>query len=165
MGDSLARPSEASSLRELEVKASWLAQHENRHIVYERLGERAGVDLSPQEMWILFRMDETGPITRADLAARGRPRSRAAAPLVPPAARPLAGGGGGGRSRGRRLHRHRGGPRRAGPAGTGAIELLTELLAEWEPEAHPEILLMVERLTRSLAEEAPSEVGEPVGVA
>ena len=42
---------------------------------------------------------------------------------------------------------------------------VTELLAEWEPEAHPEILLMVKRLTRSLAEEAPSEVAEPVGVA
>jgi hypothetical protein len=41
---------------------------------------------------------------------------------------------------------------------------VTELLAEWEPEAHPEILRMVERLTRSLAEEAPSEVAEPVAV-
>ena len=148
VGDSLARPSEASSLRELEVKASWLAQHENRHIVYERLGERAGVDLSPQEMWILFRMDETGPITRADLAARvGRDRER-----LRPWFRQL-------------LDRslvavEEGDPEDAvctvTEEGRAVLDRLaqarssslTELLAEWEPEAHPEILLMVERLTR-----------------
>jgi DNA-binding MarR family transcriptional regulator len=164
VGDSLARPSDASSLRELEVKASSLAQHENRHIVYERLGERAGVHLSPQEMWILFRMDETGPVTRAELAARvGRDRERLRPWFRQLMDRSLVTVG-------------EGDPEEAEFAVTDDGEAVlarlaqarsnsvTELLAEWEPEAHPEILRMVERLTRSLAEEAPREAKEPVAV-
>jgi EmrB/QacA subfamily drug resistance transporter len=162
VGDSLARPSEAISLRELEVKASWLAQHENRHIVYERLGERAGVDLSPQEMWLLFRLGEVEPATGAELAARvGRDRERLRPWFRRLVDRSLVAVEGSDvedavctvTEDGRDVLEH---------LGRARSNSVTELLAEWEPEAHPEILRMVERLTRSLAEEAPSEVAEPV---
>jgi EmrB/QacA subfamily drug resistance transporter len=157
VGDSFAKPSEASSLRELQAQSSALARKENRRIVYERLGERAGVDLSPQEMWILFRLEERGPATTAELAqAVGRDLERLRPWFRSLVDRSLVDVGEGepaqavatvssdGRAVLARLAEAR-------------CQGLAELLADWQPEDHPEILQMIDELVASLAEEAPHE--------
>jgi len=164
VGESFAKPSEAESLPELAARTSALAQRENRRIVYERLGERAGVELSPQEMWILFRLDEIGPATVPDLAERvGHDRERL---------RPWFW-----QLRDRALIDVDGDEREAAVCTvTGAghevlgklcqarEQSITDLLDGWEPEQHAEIREMVVELTRSLAEEAPHEANEAVPV-
>ncbi len=46
---------------ELEQKLGLLAGRENRHWVYEALAERAQADLTPQQLWLLFRLRDEGP--------------------------------------------------------------------------------------------------------
>ena len=164
VGEAFAKPSEASSLEELAARASSLAQHENRRIVYEQLGERAGLDLSPQEMWLLFRLAELEPATADDLAERvGRDRERLRPWFL--------------QLRDRDLISIAGEDRETAvsavtPAGHAVLDGLdqarkrsiTDLLDGWEPEQHAEILEMVAKLSKSLAEEAPYEADQPVPV-
>ena len=71
------RPKDASSLHELAAKAASLARRENRHEVYEALAQRAGVTLTPEEIWTLHRVDELEPASGADLVERaGSDRER-----------------------------------------------------------------------------------------
>ena len=47
--------------------------------------------------------------------------------------------------------------------GAARREGITELLADWSPELHPDILRMIDELSTSLAEEAPHDAeAEPV---
>jgi len=46
--------------------------------------------------------------------------------------------------------------------GEARREGITELLADWSPELHPDILRLIDELSTSLAEEAPHDVEEPV---
>src|SRR4029077_768403 len=62
-----------SSLHELAAKAASLARRENRHEVYEALAKRAGVALTPEEIWTLHRVDELEPASGADLIERAGP--------------------------------------------------------------------------------------------
>jgi len=76
LGDAFAAPRDATSLDELETRLSTLARKQNRHLVYERLAEAAGLDLAPNESWALLRLaDGTEPdgvdATLADLQTRG----------------------------------------------------------------------------------------------
>jgi EmrB/QacA subfamily drug resistance transporter len=164
VGDSFAKPSEASSLHELQAQASALARRENRRIVYERLGERAGVDLSPQEMWILFRLDERGPATVAELArAVGRDRERLGPWFRSLVERSLVEVGDGDLEQavatvsggGRAVLDQLAAARRQG---------LAELLEDWQPAQHPEILRMIDELVASLSEEAPHEASVAAAV-
>jgi EmrB/QacA subfamily drug resistance transporter len=164
VGESFAKPSEAASLPELAARTSALARRENRRIVYERLGERAGLDLSPQEMWLLFRLDELEPATADDMAGRvGRDRDRLRPWFL--------------QLRDRGLIHIAGEDRETAictvtPAGHDVLDRIcaarersiTDLLEGWEPEQHADILEMVAELTRSLAEEAPHEADQPVPV-
>ena len=156
IGESFAAPKDASSLHELAAKAASLARRENRHVVYEALARRAGVALTPEEMWILHRVDELEPATGDELAARaGRDRER-----LTPVFRAFASGG-------LITVSTRSHPRRAtrspssGRAMVGALlaarsEQITELLEDWAPETHLEIRRLIADLARSLASEAPA---------
>jgi hypothetical protein len=46
-----------------------LVSRESNLRIYERLEERAGVNLAPAECWPLFRIDAHGPATPQELAA------------------------------------------------------------------------------------------------
>ena len=56
------------------------------------------------------------------------------------------------------------------PAGSQVLDRLgdarregvTELLADWSPEPHPDILRLIDELSTSLAEEAPHDAEQPV---
>ena len=164
VGESFARPSEASSFTELQAQASSLARRENRRIVYERLNRRAGLDLTPQETWLLFRLAEAGSATAAELARLvGRDRERLRGSFRALVERGL-------------VVADSDDPEHAiwtaSPAGGLVLDRLgaarregiTELLADWSPELHPDILRMIDELSTSLAEEAPHDA-EPEPVA
>jgi EmrB/QacA subfamily drug resistance transporter len=139
--ESIASPRPASSMRELAAQAATLAQRDRRHLIYEQLADAAGVDLGPQEMWLLFRLGEK---PAAAVAGHGLDASLdvlAGDGLIDAAAHVT-------------------------PAGTAALARLHDarcariqtLLSDWEPERHPEILAIVERLATSLAEAPPELV-------
>ena len=162
VGESFAKPSEASSFRELEAQASRLARKENRRMVYERLNERAGLDLSAQETWLLFRLGEVEPASAAELARLvGRDRERLRGSFRALVERGLAVADSDDPEQARwsvtpagRLMLDR--------LGEARREGITELLADWSPELHPDILRLIDELSTSLAEEAPHDVEEPV---
>jgi DNA-binding MarR family transcriptional regulator len=154
IGESFAAPKDASSLKELAAKAASLAQRENRHEVYETLARRAGMSLEPDEIWILARVSELGPATGDELAERAGADRERLAPIF------------------RGLLEHglitadetsASASYALSESGRATVEKLraarservTELLADWAPETHPEIRRIIDELTRSLAEEAP----------
>jgi EmrB/QacA subfamily drug resistance transporter len=132
----------ATSMEELAAQAATLASRGQRHLVYEALATDADVDLDPQAMWLLFRAGE------------------GVAPELPEldAARDALVGEG--------LLTTAAGSVAVTPVGSAALERLRavreerirRLLADWEPERHPEILEIVRRLTASLAERPPDPV-------
>ena len=146
IGDSFAAPREATSLEELETRLSTLARKQNRHMVYEQLTAQAGVELEPRETWLLLRLhdgdpagleldpDELAPLLdglrRAGLAERERPELTAA-----------------GEDAAVRIRQ----------AGRDRVQAL---LAEWEPEQHPDILQLIQRFARTLTA-APPMAAEP----
>jgi EmrB/QacA subfamily drug resistance transporter len=70
-------PAERSSMQELERAVEVLARRENRHALYTRLAERAGLDLEPPACWLLYRLADSPRTSTADLANRlGIPSDR-----------------------------------------------------------------------------------------
>src|SRR4051794_4935293 len=68
LGESFAAPREDSSERELERILGSLMQREGRRRAYEDLIRRAGVDIAPEDSWVLGRLGERRPITAPALA-------------------------------------------------------------------------------------------------
>ena len=62
LGESFASPRDDSSFRELERSLSVLARRENRWETYAQFAERARIDLSPPELWLLARIAEHEPV-------------------------------------------------------------------------------------------------------
>jgi DNA-binding MarR family transcriptional regulator len=154
IGESFAVPKDASSLHELAARAADLAKRENRHEVYEALAERAGVALTPEEIWTLHRVDELAPASGADLVARAGPDRERLTPVF----RDL-------RERGLITaddtpEEMRYSLSESGHAAVDALlaartEQISQLLDDWAPETHPEIQRLIAELTRSLVAEAP----------
>jgi EmrB/QacA subfamily drug resistance transporter len=154
IGESFAVPNDASSLHELAAKAASLAKRENRHEVYEALAQRAGVTLTPEEIWTLHRVDELEPASGADLVKRAGPDRERLTPVF----------------RGLRkdglitaeeaAEETRYSLSDSGRATVDALlaaraDQISELLEDWAPETHPEIQRLIAELTRSLVAEAP----------
>ena len=135
--ESFAMPNEAASLRELERIVTTLARRENHWRVYDRLAQRAGLDLAPTEVWLLARLGEGAHVDLAD------PRLAGASASLRDRALLLDGG--------------------LAPSGQAVYatvlearkEGLTELLEGWAPEEHDEVMAMLDRLARELVVEPP----------
>jgi hypothetical protein len=152
MAESFAMPRDATSLEELERIVTVLVARENRWRVYADLARRAGLDLCPAELWMLARLGEREPITLQLLSAelkvpelalthllsalcdRGIAEKRATGELV------LTGAGMAMRDRVLAA-------RRSG---------LADLLARWQPEQHPEVLALIDRLAKALTSDLPA---------
>jgi EmrB/QacA subfamily drug resistance transporter len=137
VAETFAMPREAESLRELERIVATLARRENHWRVYQRLAERAGLDLAPAEVWLLARLGEGAAL---DLSAEELAAARSAL-----GSRGLV-------EDGRLLPE--------GEAAYGRLvearrEGLAELLDGWEPERHDEVRAMLDRLSRELVAEVP----------
>ena len=61
-------PETRTSLQEIELAIERVAARENRAELYETLAERAGVDLPPRSVWLLYRLAGTAGV----LGGRGR---------------------------------------------------------------------------------------------
>ena len=137
VAESFAMPREAESLPELERIVATLARRENHWRVYQRLAERAQLDLLPAEVWLLARLgdgteldlgDEDLATARDSLGTRGLVEDGR---LLP---------------EGEAVYARVVEARREG---------LAELLDGWEPERHDEVRTMLDRLSRELVAEVP----------
>ncbi len=151
MGEGFAMPRDATSLTELERIVGVLMANENRWRVYADIAERAKLDLSAPQMWVLARLGEREPLTAAALSAelqiplhdleqpvnelreRGILETSASENLQLTAA--------GAQMYGRLLAARRDG--------------LAALLARWQPEQHPDVLALINRLAAALVRDLP----------
>ena len=140
VAESFATPREAESLPELARMVATLARRENRWSAYERLAERAGVDLDPAEVWLLFRFGEGSAVDLDDPRLSDAGASLRERGLVENAH--LAGAG-------EVVHARIVEARRQG---------LAELLDGWKPEEHADVRAMLDRLSHAYVEEPPTLV-------
>jgi EmrB/QacA subfamily drug resistance transporter len=152
LAESFAMPRDATSLEELERIVTALVARENRWRVYADFAQRAGVDLPPTELWMLARVGEREPVTLGSLSAElNVPEPALAQPLNALCARGLIEErpsqelvltAAGMAMRERVLAERRRG--------------LSDLLARWQPEQHPDVLALIDRLARALTSDLPA---------
>ncbi|HEY7179264.1 MAG TPA: MFS transporter [Gaiella sp.] len=152
IGEGLQPSHDDDRVREVGRALSLLAGREERWGMYERLSARAQLDLAPPELWLLARLGERTPLTRAALAQQlridGRELDRPLASLCREGYARAEDGGAilltatGEESYERILEARRSG--------------LRELLAGLEPADHPELQELVDRLGRDLVREMPA---------
>ncbi len=152
VGDGFHAARDDNAFRELERALTLLAGREQRWTVYERLATRAELDLPPPELWLLARLGERRPLTKAELVEQlGDDPARIHNALGLLERRSLA-----------------------RTAEDGAVALTTsgledyerlvearcaglrELLDGWEPERHAELRELIDRLARDLVREMPA---------
>ncbi len=153
-----------SSLKEIELALERLSSRENRGELYQTLATRAGVDLPPRSVWLLYRLAENPACTATDLARRLKVDPMLIAPGVEGL---VAAGMVEARSRDGDHDLH------VTPRGTEAMVRLTEarrsglteLLEGWNPEEHPEVIEMVKDLAHSLLADDERLVADAMPVA
>jgi EmrB/QacA subfamily drug resistance transporter len=144
-----------SSLKEIELALERVSARENRGELYRTLATRAGVDLPPRSVWLLYRLSENPAVTVTELAQKLKVdpgliqpgvEGLVAAGMVESRRASASGSGNGDRD----LF--------VTASGAAAMERLTEarrsglteLLEGWNPEEHPEVIEMVKELAHSL---------------
>src|SRR4029077_1821081 len=171
-GEVQGAPQTRSSLEEIQLALERMSARENRGELYHTLAERAGIDLPPRSVWLLYRLAENPATTVADLSYQ----LKVDPALIEPGVEGLVSAG--------MIEEH---PRGAEydlhltRTGTTALEKLTdarrsgltELLEGWNPEEHPEVIEMVKQLAHSLladderlvADAMPQTAGAAAGAA
>jgi EmrB/QacA subfamily drug resistance transporter len=152
-----AAPRDESSLHEVENKLSVLALRENRHWVYEALADLGDADLNPQELWLLFRVRDEDTAALPALAERvGTDRDRLEPEMRQLVARGLV------RVEGAELGEEHIVFHTTPQADAILLRIdaarmtrIDEILADWEPAEHPELIRLIDRLGTSLAAAAP----------
>jgi hypothetical protein len=150
-GEGIAMPRDATSLEELERIITMLLAHENRWRIYADVAYRAKLNLSAPELWMLARLGERAPLTQASLSAGlGVPLQDLEAPLQELCNRKIVKKSELGELRltalGLEMRNRLTEARRKG---------LTDLLARWEPDKHPDVLALLTRLAETLARDLP----------
>jgi EmrB/QacA subfamily drug resistance transporter len=150
-GEGIAMPRDATSLEELERIITTLLAHENRWRIYADVAYRAKLNLSAPELWMLARPGERAPLNQASLSAGlGVPLQDFEAPLQELCNRKIVKKSELGELRltalGLEMRNRLTEARRKG---------LTDLLARWEPDKHPDVLALVTRLAETLARDLP----------
>ena len=127
-----------------------LARREKRWETYAQFAERAGIDLSPSELWLLARIAEQEPVgvnvLRSEFAV-AEPVLADSLATLEALSLVLTDGGQLGLTTAGRDVRER--------AQTTRTSDLNELLSGWEPERHDEIKRLVDQLAHSYASEIP----------
>jgi EmrB/QacA subfamily drug resistance transporter len=151
IGESFAMPRDATSLEELERIVGVLVAHENRWRVYADLARRAACDLPPDEVWMLARLGERDPMTIVSLSAE----LKIAAKRLEPPLNEL-------RERGM-LREDAAGYLHLTAEGVAVRDRLvaarrrglSDMLAQWKPEHHPDVLAFIDRLAQALTRDLP----------
>jgi EmrB/QacA subfamily drug resistance transporter len=153
-GDGLHPARDDDALREIERALSRLALREERWQLYERLAARAGLDLAPPELWLLARLGERAPLTKAELDEQlPVDPVQIAGALDQLEQRSL-------------VEQDNRGPIELTKAGhddyerlvTARRDGLRELLDGWDPDEHPPLRELIDKLGRDLVSEIPTPV-------
>jgi EmrB/QacA subfamily drug resistance transporter len=150
-GEGIAMLRDATSLEELERIITTLLARENRWRIYADVANRAKLNLSAPELWMLARLGERMPLTSESLSKDlNVPAQALEGPLGALRARDIVEGNQQGElrltARGIEMRNRLMDARRKG---------LSELLARWEPAKHPEVLALVQRLAETLTHDLP----------
>ena len=70
VGEVNGSPDPRSSLQEMELALTRLSDRENRVELYQTLAQRAGIDLPPRSVWLLYRLADQPACTVNDVAQR-----------------------------------------------------------------------------------------------
>jgi DNA-binding MarR family transcriptional regulator len=152
LSESFAMPRDATSIEELERIVATLLAHENRWRLYADVAERAQLDLSAPELWMLARLSERAPRTAQSLSDDLRvPLASLSGPLNTLCERHIADRDAAGNlqltAKGNLIRDRLVSARRTGVA---------DLLARWEPDKHPEVLALLNRMVDSLMRDLPA---------
>jgi DNA-binding MarR family transcriptional regulator len=161
VGEAFAAPKSSDPLGEIERALSTLARRDSRERILEQLCERAGVDLSPRQCWVLARVGESEPTDAFAIAeARGVDPARVAARFEELRERGYVEGPGdaivlteAGRDALERLVAAR-------------RQRLSELLEGWSPEAEADLAELLGRMARDVVADhpdGPPRAREPAG--
>ncbi len=151
IGESFAMPRDATSLEELERIVTVLVAHENRWRVYADLAKRAAIDLPPPELWMLARLGERAPISIQSLSAELKiPAHVLEAPLNALCDRGIAEKGAAGE-----LRLTAAGTAMRDRAVTARRKGLSDMLTRWQPEQHPDVLALIDRMAQALTGDLP----------
>jgi EmrB/QacA subfamily drug resistance transporter len=152
LGESFAMPRDATSLEELARIVTVLIARENRWRVYADLARRAAIDLPAPELWMLARLGEREPMTMRSLAAELKiPQQALEAPLDALCDRGIA-------------EKTATGQLQLTPTGVAMRDRvvaarrqgLADMLARWQPEEHPDVLALIERMAQALTSDLPA---------
>jgi hypothetical protein len=152
LSESFSMPRDATSLEELERIVTTLMAHENRWRLYADLAERAQLDLAAPELWMLARLGERAPRSAQSLSDDLKlPLARLEAPLDALCERGIAEKDAAGNLRltasGMLLRDRLLAARRKG---------LADLMARWEPDRHPDVLALLDRMVDTLVRDLPA---------
>jgi EmrB/QacA subfamily drug resistance transporter len=161
VGEAFAAPKSADPRGEIERALSTLARRDSRRRILEQLCERAGVDLTPSQCWVLAQVGDSEPADAVAIAtARGVDAGRVAARLDELRERGYVEGPveaivltEAGRDDLERLVEAR-------------RERLSELLEGWSPEAEADLADLLGRLARDVVADhpdGPPRAREPAG--
>ena len=148
----IAMPRDATSLEELERIVTVLLARENRWRLYADIANRAKLDLSAPELWMLARLGERGPATLNSLSADlGVPFREFEAPLAELFNRKI-------------VQKNELGELRLTALGLDMSSRLTaarrqglsDLLTRWQPDKHPDVMALLNRLAATLVRDLPS---------
>ena len=129
-----------------------LIARENRWRVYADLARRAAIDLPAPELWMLARLGEREPMTIRSLAAELKiPQQALEAPLDALCDRGIA-------------EKAATGQLQLTPTGVAMRDRavaarrqgLADMLARWQPEEHPDVLALIERMAQALTSDLPA---------
>jgi DNA-binding MarR family transcriptional regulator len=138
-----------SSLEEIELALHRMSARENRAELYETLAQRAGLELPPRAVWLLYRLADKPACTVGEVAEH----LHVDPSVIQPGVDGLVSAG--------MIEEHRRGAEcdlhltTAGSLALGRLTEarrsgLTELLEGWNPQEHPEVLELVKQLAHSL---------------
>jgi EmrB/QacA subfamily drug resistance transporter len=148
-GEVHGSPHTRSSLDEIQLALQRLSSRQNRGELYRTLAQRAGVDLPPRSVWLLYRLADAPACTVNDMADR----LHVDPSVIQPGVDGLASSG--------MVELHRRGTEgdlSLTPNGVATLDRLTEarrsslteLLEGWDLEQHPEVIEMVKNLAHAL---------------
>ncbi len=160
VGESFAMPRDATSLSELEGILARLSSHQHRWNTYQRISERLGVALQPDEIWLLIQIsrDRDVPAALDSLAASfSIEQSELDAIAGRLCAQGLASRGIGPDGRAGLLQATNDGCDTYERIVEGFRQRLSQFVARWSPDEHAEVRSMLETLARDLVSDLPRE--------